>query len=477
MANAVNQRLALVRGLAAFIAVKARENNPFEIEKEFGPFASAYFDQVAGIRNISVAPDFVVKHVYPTDPGNLKVIGNRIQEDRRPGFAATVARAITSRGLALHEPVELIQGGIGLVARHAIFVDDHPWGAVGMAFSIPTLLDGSRIPPLDGFEWGLRTGTGMLVGGNGDVFARNPLVTRIDLPDGYWDFALAPKTSWRALALQGVEAQALRILLVLLGGAVLWGGWNQIRRRQIFEHLAEAQNAELGRANNALGRFSFVVAHHLQEPLRAILTQSQLITRASPETLTPEQRDSLGQLSAAAQRMKGLLHDVQIYLGESEMPLPRRPCLAVEAVAIAQRKLSAQIRSAGAVITVGPLPEVMADLHRLSEIFTALLSNAIEYRKPDQDLAVSISATREDGFYIIHVTDNGIGIETAYMEKIFEVFQRLHSRGDHPGTGMGLAIVRKMVEHLGGAIVVASEPGVGSTFSIRLPIDGTAKGL
>lgn len=469
LSNALNQRLAQVRGLAAFVAVKAAENHPGEIEREFPVFAASYYQQVPGIRNISVAPDFVVRQVYPLDAGNLKVLGHHLLEDKRPGFIEAVDRAIQTRGLVVHEPLEMIQGGLGLLARHAVFVGDRPWGAVGMIFTISTMLESSTIGILEGYTWGLRTAAGSVVGGDAAIFAMHPVSVRIDLPDGYWEFALAPAAGWKEAAAKGAEVTALRFGLLIIGIGILCLTWVMLQRRESLERLVESRTRQLTSANRELERFSFIVAHDLQEPLRSIVSFSQLVERGLSTQLTQEQREWLSSLGTAARLMRALLHDVQIYLGENNAPLPRRQTDAGEALATARRKLSGRIHQTGAVIEAGPLPMVWADHHRLSEVFVALIGNAMEYRSPERPPVIRVSNRTERGFEFIEIADNGIGIEEAYFERIFEVFQRLHSRTAHPGTGMGLAIAKKMVEHLGGTIRVRSTVGQGSVFSIILP--------
>lgn len=469
LSNALNQRLAQVRGLAAFVAVKAAENHPGEIEREFPVFAASYYQQVPGIRNISVAPDFVVRQVYPLDAGNLKVLGHHLLEDKRPGFVEAVDRATQTRGLVVHEPLEMIQGGLGLLARHAVFVGDRPWGAVGMIFTISTMLESSTIGILEGYAWGLRTAAGSVVGGDAATFAMHPVSVRIDLPDGYWEFALVPAAGWKAAAAKGAEVTALRFGLLIIGIGILCLTWVMLQRSESLERLVESRTRQLTSANRELERFSFIVAHDLQEPLRSIVSFSQLVERGLSTQLTPEQREWLSSLGTAARLMRALLHDVQIYLGENNAPLPRRQTDAGEALVTARRKLGGRIHQTGAVIEAGPLPMVWADHHRLSEVFVALIGNAMEYRSPERPPVIRVSNRTERGFEFIEIADNGIGIEEAYFERIFEVFQRLHSRTAHPGTGMGLAIAKKMVEHLGGTIQVRSTVGQGSVFSIILP--------
>lgn len=469
LSSAVNQRLALVRGLAAFVSVKAEENQKGEFEREFPLFAAAYHQEVSGIRNISAAPDFVIRHVYPADGANLRVLGHNLLEDTRPGFVDAVRRAIASRGLIVHEPVESLQGGRVLVARHAVFVGDRPWGAVGMLFSLEDTLGAvaAAVPP--GFAWAARTSADSPVGGDPRAFAMDPVRVTVDLPDGAWELALVPSEGWERAAAEGVEPQALRVLLLLVGIAVVLLSWNALSRRSELERLVETRTRALRSAHSELERFSFVVAHDLQEPLRSIMSFSQLVERGLGAGLSEEQRGWLHGLSEAARRMRALLHDVQVYLGEHDAPLPRRTIPAEEALTIARRKLAFRLRDADAQLEAGILPHVWADHHRLSEIFLALIGNAVEYRSPDRPPHISITGSTQNGWTMIEVADNGSGIEEAYFDRIFEVFQRLHSRTAHPGTGMGLAIAKKMAEHLGGTIKVRSAAGQGSVFSVILP--------
>ena len=297
----------------------------------------------------------------------------------------------------------------------------------------------------------------------------NPVSVNIVLPDGYWEFALAPVAGWKESATRSAEVTALRLGLAVIGAGILSLVWEILRRRQLLRLLVEQRTRELLAANRELERFSFIVAHDLQEPLRSIISFSQLVERSLAAQLSGEQRQWLSSLGTAARLMRSLLHDVQVYLGESNAPLPRRPIPADEALAIARRKLSRALDESGAAIEAAPLPTVWADHHRLSEVLAALIGNAVEYRSPERALLIRVSSRADGSFTIIDVADNGIGIESIYFERIFEVFQRLHSRNAHPGTGMGLAIAKKMVEHLGGTIRVRSTAGEGSVFSIVLP--------
>ncbi|HYD71196.1 sensor histidine kinase [Azospirillum sp.] len=257
------------------------------------------------------------------------------------------------------------------------------------------------------------------------------------------------------------------VTAVLLAGALAIG--HLLERRARAQRLLERQADELRIANGEVERLAYVAAHDLQEPLRAITSYSQLVAMTYADALDDEGREWLGEVTAAAARMKHLLRDIQLYLAEKSLPLPTAPLAADAALKAALARLAPMVAETGAEIDAAPLPEVMADARRLTEAFCVLLANALQYRAPGRPPRIRIAARREGGFHALEVADNGIGIAPDYHERIFEVFQRLHSRADHPGTGMGLAIVRKMIQRLGGHIRVASTPGEGSTFTILLP--------
>jgi signal transduction histidine kinase len=470
LGNALNQRLSMVRGLAAFATVKTGEPAA-ELATEFPNFARSYMEQLPGIRNISLSPNFVVSAVFPTDPANLKVLGNNILEDKRPDFADAVRRAMASRGLAVHEPVPLIQGGFGLIARHAVFAGDRPWGAVGMVFNISSLIESARLEQFSDYDWALRTAAGTLVAGDAALFDQAPALARLNLPEGYWELAMAPKGGWAAAAARGPERQVLWAVLSLFWLMALIAIVDLFLRRERLEQLVDSRTKELTTAHQELERFAFVTAHDLQEPLRRIQTISQLAERslAQPPDERAETAELLVQLTGHATRMRSLLHDVQAYLGESRFPLPDAPLPARVALDAALKYVGRDLEAAGATLSVGDLPSVPADHQRLSEIFRVLLENAVEYRDPSRPLAIRIAARRDGRGQVIEVSDNGIGIEPEYWERIFEVFQRLHDRQDHPGNGMGLAIAAKMARRLGGSLSVRSQPGQGSTFTLSLP--------
>lgn len=235
--------------------------------------------------------------------------------------------------------------------------------------------------------------------------------------------------------------------------------------------LREA-NEKLERSNRELDRFATVASHDLQEPLRKIASFSSLLRRRYADALDDDGRRNLDFLVDAAHRMQRLIDDLLTYSRLASQPIRREPVAIADAVARALDHLDSAITESGARIEVGDMPTVQGDAVLLTQIFQNLVGNALKYRSfatPEVDIA----ARREDGRWVVTVSDNGIGFDVKFAEKIFAPFQRLHPHGAYPGTGIGLAIVRQSIERLGGEIWVESEPGSGATFSFTLPADDT----
>ncbi|MFD1625815.1 sensor histidine kinase [Azospirillum griseum] len=469
LTSALNERLALVRGLTSFVDVGVTSGH---LPSEFPRYAEGLRRSVPGVRNISAAPGFVVRHVHPLE-GNEKVLGNDLLQDARPGFADTVQRAIVTMDVTVHGPVALIQGGQGLIARQVVpgvGEGARPWGAVGMVFDLRSVLDEvhfDRVPPHLGFA--LHTDNGQQVAGDAAILKRDPLIERIELPDSHWKLAIAARAGWSALARGDQSFLAFQGAFLLLACLIETLAFLAFSRRQTLESLVERRTAELGRAKNEMEQFAYAAAHDLQEPLRVIASYAQLLEKQQKGRLDEESEGFIREIVDGAGRLKMLLRDVQLFLAEDRVPLSNRPVLAEDALNAAVTLLRKRIAEAGATIIASDLPLVAADERRLREIFVVLIGNAVEYRHSYRAAEIRVSHRRQDGYDVIEVRDNGIGIDPRFRDQIFEVFRRLHGRDEHPGTGMGLAIARKMVERLGGRITVESTPGVGSVFAVYLP--------
>jgi signal transduction histidine kinase len=254
------------------------------------------------------------------------------------------------------------------------------------------------------------------------------------------------------------------------------GGANE-RLAVVNDELASmnaklAQRAsELARSNGELEQFAAIASHDLQEPLRKIRTFTEQLTVIESNHLTDKGRDYLQRTNAAAERMQMLIQDL---LKFSRVASKGRPFALLELERVCRevlKDLDYEVEQAGAVVRLGKLPAVTADSLQMRQLFQNLISNALKFRLPGTTPEISIDASVTDGIAAIIVRDNGIGFDPQYSRRIFRIFERLHSRSAYPGTGIGLALCRKIAERHGGTVTAESAPGAGSTFTVTIPID------
>lgn len=226
---------------------------------------------------------------------------------------------------------------------------------------------------------------------------------------------------------------------------------------------------EICRANRDLEQFAFTASHDLQEPLRGVKIYSELLTRELGGDLSPNARQYIEVLRSGTTRMENLIHDLLAYTRAGQLDGPAEPTDANEVLQASLSALSSAIAENSALVTTEPLPTVRVHHAHLQQLFQNLVGNAIKYRRPDSIPEVHIRAKQQNGHWVFAVSDNGIGIESEYRERIFDLFKRLHSSDEYSGTGIGLAICQRIVERYGGRIWVESEPGKGSTFRFTLP--------
>lgn len=233
------------------------------------------------------------------------------------------------------------------------------------------------------------------------------------------------------------------------------------------KRTAEAARADLARSNSELEQFAYVASHDLQEPLRMVSSYTQLLQQRYGEQLDDRARKYIFYAVDGATRMQRLITDLLAYsrVGSHARPFTRTDARA--ALAEALRDLSAAIAETEASVTSAELPVVLADRAQLAQVFQNLVGNAIKFRGAHAP-RVHVGATRQGGWWTFRVRDNGIGIEARHFDRIFVVFQRLHSREEYPGTGIGLAVCKRIVERHGGRMWVESEVGRGSTFLFTL---------
>ena len=242
-----------------------------------------------------------------------------------------------------------------------------------------------------------------------------------------------------------------------------------ITQRKRQEQALQAANAALTRSNADLQQFAYSASHDLQEPLRMVATYSELLRKEFGGQLGPGGDEYIGYTIEGALRMERLLRDLRAYARASNAD--QEPTQEVDADEVLDNTLStleAALRDSGGAVSRTALPRVRIQAFELEQIFQNLIGNAIHYRS-EEPPRITVAAETREKEWLFSVRDNGIGIDPQYKDQIFEIFKRLHSAADYPGTGMGLAICQRIIERAGGCIWVESGLGRGSTFFFTLP--------
>jgi PAS domain S-box-containing protein len=242
---------------------------------------------------------------------------------------------------------------------------------------------------------------------------------------------------------------------------------DQIRAEERLRKTLE----DLARSNAELERFAYVASHDLQEPLRMVTSYLQLLERRYKDKLDGDALEFINYAVDGSNRMKTLINDLLAYsrVGTRGKEFILTDCEELLARVLAN--LQASLEENKARLTHDPLPRVMADDAQLESLFQNLIGNAIKFHGK-KNPRIHVGVKKDEKKWVFSVSDNGIGIDPQYFERIFIIFQRLHNREDYPGTGIGLAISKRIVERHGGRIWIESRPEMGSTFFFTLPIRG-----
>jgi signal transduction histidine kinase len=287
----------------------------------------------------------------------------------------------------------------------------------------------------------------------------------------------------RLLTLRDVDAewrlgQAKTVLIfgtfvaLLIAAAAGWNVQRDTSRRKKAEVLLLQKVDELNRSNEELGQFAYIASHDLQEPLRMVASYTQLLSRRYKGKLDADADEFIAFAVDGANRMQRLIQDLLAYSRVGTKGNELLDTSSEDALEHALLNLRGAIEASGAQVTHDPLPTVLADEMQLTQLFQNLVSNAIKYQSPGVP-KIHIAAARNGAKkWTFTVKDNGLGIDSQYFERIFGMFQRLHKREEFAGTGIGLAICKKIVERHGGSISVESQLGQGSTFSFALAGSG-----
>ncbi len=331
-----------------------------------------------------------------------------------------------------------------------------------------------RVVDVPGLARALRRARGTLgtfdSAGTARTFVSRPV------PDTSWQVVLTARDRDLYASVSGAERW---IPWVILGALAVTGALAiLLLRRTLADAEAmrrsnrqlERRAAELQRSNAELEQFAYVASHDLQEPLRKVQAFGDLLASRHADALPDPAQDYLRRMRNAAGRMSRLIDDLLVF---SRVSTNTRPFERLDLTRVAQdvtQDLEAQIGAAGADVHVTRLPVVDADPLQMRQLLQNLVSNAVKFRSDDRAPTVRIDGRTDDGCAVVTVADDGIGFEDRYADRVFRVFERLHGRDEYEGTGIGLALCRKIAERHGGSITASSTPGQGTTMTIRLPL-------
>jgi chemotaxis family two-component system sensor kinase Cph1 len=229
---------------------------------------------------------------------------------------------------------------------------------------------------------------------------------------------------------------------------------------------------DLERSNAELKKFAYVASHDLQEPLNQVANFVQLLEMRYDAKLDEDGKEFIGFAVEGVSLMQTLIDDVLTYSKVDLQGIEWQLTTVQDSLDQALGNLRGRIGETGAVITVDPLPTIVADGTQLMQLFQNLIGNAIKFRKAEETPHIHIGVQRQEDQWLFSVADNGIGFEPQFADRIFVIFQRLHTRDEYPGSGMGLAICKKIVECHRGRIWVEAVPDQGATFYFTIPVEG-----
>lgn len=453
------QRISVQVGRIAADGILADSNVP-----DFAPVNLADREHFKVHREAGADKLFISRPVLGRASGRWSIQLSRRLSNADGGFAGVLVISLDPRYLAeFYASIDVGQQGSVIVVGRDGFIRATNGGGLGDALADTALLESIFASP---------AGSALLRGPLDDIsritsyraLGDLPLAVMVGLSDK--EALVRLHATELGYVLVGLALTAASLLLfILVRNQKRIAGDLLLNKTELEEH-----RERLRRYVADLERIAEVSAHDLQEPVRRVVAYAQLLAEHTPAALDDEGKGYVLQVVEGAHRIRRLVRDLEAFVEVDHFPAVQDLVSAEKAMAVVARRLAADIEAAGATLVVDALPAVAIDEKCLVEVFTQMVDNALRYRSPERRPIIRVSSEHDDTKAIVKVHDNGIGIEQRHWARIFEILHRIQGVDGHGGTGMGLAIVRRIVERAGGRVWVESVPGEGTTFTMTLPL-------
>ncbi len=477
----------LSRSLSATLALATilKENTSFP---NFDSVAEDLIKRYGGISSLALSPDAIIRKIYPVE-GNEPALGLDLKSNPK------AIAAIETKKLTIEGPFKLIEGGIAVVGRYPVFLQNEKkgkknfWGFTSVVIELSQLIAMADIYGLVSKNYHFELSNIVFIKGERKIIAQssgenleNPVSVEIQIANKKWLLSISPKSGWYPFYYLVWEG----LLVLIFSGTLSFMGYRHLCRTEdlkrtnlkMIQEINQRTQAEkrvmihaetLQAHNKELENFASIASHDLQEPLRKVIIFGDLLLERT-KNLDEKSRNYIERMQNASKRMQGFIEDL---LGYSKISSGRQfePIHTEKILKEVIEDLEARISESKGTIEYKDIMDLEADPLQIKQLFQNLLSNALKYHKEGIPPVVTIHGKLLDNGYVqMSFGDNGIGFDEKYREQIFKPFRRLHGRSAYEGTGMGLAICKKIIERHNGEILVESSPCEGSIFEVILPV-------
>lgn len=476
LSSELQTSLHLLHGLTALIQAK-----PDLSYEEFNTYAAALRPKGKGIISIAVAPDYVIKYLYPLK-GNESALG--LDYRVTPTQWIAVKECVRRRDIVVAGPLTLIQGHNAVIGRSPVFLagEEKLWGIVSMPMDFDTLIKNSNLPALERrYEIAIRGrdsrgAEGEVFYGNEDVFSRDPVIVNITLPTGYWQLAAIAHPladSEKGLIYTFYFISFFAILLMVSVSFLIHR--NMLLTKISQESIKKANDTiekryeEISILNKDLQAFNYSISNTLKVPLRHIAGYSKILAEEYSGVIDDDGKTILSKITSSAGELDKLLKSLHRLSRAASQGLESSSfCLKTMAFsALKKAKENYKIDKVNLVAT-GDF-NIVGDIQLIRLAVDILIDNAVKFTRNTPEPEINITSESKDNFRIITITDNGKGFDNKAAEDIFIPYHSYHTHGDFSGIGLGLATAKRIIQRHGGDITATGERNKWATFIITLP--------